>query len=44
MLLFIVPVFAGMFAGFGAELPAPTRFLVFLSGLMKIARPAGRVA
>ena len=41
MLLFIVPVFAGLFAGFNAQLPAPTRFLVFLSGLMKFFAPLG---
>ncbi len=44
MLLFIVPVFAGLFAGFDAQLPAPTRFLVFLSGLMKFMAPLGVVA
>lgn len=31
MILFIVPVFAGMFDDFGAELPGPTKFLIFLS-------------
>jgi len=36
MLLFIVPVFAGMFASLGGELPAPTRILVALSGLLKV--------
>lgn len=41
MLLFIVPVFVGLFAGFDAQLPAPTRFLVFLSGLMKFLAPLG---
>ena len=44
MLLFIVPVFVGLFADFEAELPAPTRLLVALSGLMKIAAPLGLVA
>jgi type IV pilus assembly protein PilC len=39
MLLFIVPVFVGLFADFDSQLPAPTRFLVFLSGLMKWAAP-----
>lgn len=39
MLLFIVPVFAGMFEDLGGELPAPTKVLVFLSGAMKIAAP-----
>ncbi len=43
MLLFIVPVFVGLFADFDSELPAPTRFLVFLSGLMKIIAPLGLV-
>jgi type IV pilus assembly protein PilC len=43
MLLFIVPVFVGLFADFDSELPAPTRLLVFLSGLMKIAAPIGFV-
>ena len=40
MLLFIVPVFASMFDGLGAPLPAPTRLLVFLSSAMKILAPA----
>jgi len=35
MLLFIVPIFAGMFSSLGGQLPAPTRFLVFLSTVMK---------
>ena len=35
MILFIVPVFASMFADFGAALPAPTQFLVDLSGHLK---------
>jgi len=39
MLLFIIPVFAEMFAGLGGELPAPTKFLVFLSGLLKATFP-----
>ena len=34
MLVFIVPVFENMFAGLGGELPLPTKFLVWLSGLM----------
>jgi type IV pilus assembly protein PilC len=34
MLVFIVPVFQEMFAGLGGELPLPTQFLVWLSGLM----------
>ncbi|MFZ5850066.1 MAG: type II secretion system F family protein [Actinomycetota bacterium] len=37
MLLFIVPTFAGMFSSLGGTLPAPTRLLVFLSGVLKIA-------
>jgi type IV pilus assembly protein PilC len=43
MLLFIVPVFVGLFADFDSELPAPTRFLVFLSGLLKLLAPLGIV-
>ena len=36
MLLFIVPVFAGMFESLGgAQLPAPTRFLMALSDALK---------
>lgn len=35
MLLFIVPVFAGMFTSLGGELPLPTRILVMLSDLLK---------
>ena len=34
MLIFIVPVFQGMFAQFGGELPLPTQVLVTLSGNM----------
>ena len=41
MLLFIVPVFVGLFADFEAELPLPTRVLVALSGLMKVVVPLG---
>ncbi len=44
MLLFIVPVFVGLFADFDTQLPAPTRFLVWLSGLMKVLAPLGLVA
>ncbi len=44
MLLFIVPVFEGMFASMGATLPPPTRFLVFLSNQMKIVAPLGFVS
>ena len=43
MLLFVVPVFAKMFTGLGGELPAPTKVLVFLSGMMKWAVPIGLV-
>jgi type IV pilus assembly protein PilC len=43
MLLFIVPVFAKMFDDLGAELPAPTQALVFLSAAMKVAAPVGAV-
>ena len=39
MLLFIVPVFAGMFASLGGELPLPTRILVTMSAIMKILAP-----
>jgi type IV pilus assembly protein PilC len=39
MLLFIVPVFANMFTELGADLPAPTQFLVTLSGLMRYLAP-----
>lgn len=39
MLLFIVPVFKNMFDGLGGTLPAPTLFLVWLSGVMKWLAP-----
>jgi type IV pilus assembly protein PilC len=39
MLLFIVPTFKEMFASLGGTLPAPTRFLVFLSELLKATMP-----
>jgi type IV pilus assembly protein PilC len=39
MLLFIVPVFAGMFKDLGGTLPAPTRVLVFLSAALKMTAP-----
>ena len=39
MLLFIVPVFSGMFTSLGGELPAPTKVLVFMSALMKWTAP-----
>jgi type IV pilus assembly protein PilC len=35
MLRFIVPVFAKMFAGLGAELPAPTRFVLGISNFLQ---------
>ncbi|MBT3194359.1 MAG: type II secretion system F family protein [Verrucomicrobia bacterium] len=35
MIVFIVPVFGEMFADFGAELPAPTQFLLNLSDGLK---------
>jgi type IV pilus assembly protein PilC len=35
MLTYIVPIFAKMFAGFGAELPAPTRIVLSLSGFIR---------
>src|SRR5450756_3207719 len=44
MLLFIVPVFAEMFAGLGGQLPLPTQILVYLSQAMKIAAPILLVA
>ena len=37
MLLFIVPIFANMFASLGGKLPPLTQFLVFLSNALKIA-------
>jgi type IV pilus assembly protein PilC len=37
MLLFIVPVFEGIFADLGQQLPLPTRILVGLSQFLKIA-------
>ncbi len=39
MLIFIVPIFAKMFHDMGATLPAPTRFLVFMSSVMKFGAP-----
>ncbi|MBI5771502.1 MAG: type II secretion system F family protein [Verrucomicrobia bacterium] len=35
LLIFVIPVFASMFADFGAKLPAPTQFLIDLSNFMK---------
>ena len=42
MLLFIVPVFEGMFDDLGGTLPAPTRILVFLSNMLKVGFPVSR--
>lgn len=39
MLLFIVPVFANMFASLGGELPLPTRILVVMSSGLKVIAP-----
>ena len=39
MLLFIVPVFANLFAGLGGQLPLPTRVLVLLSDILKNLMP-----
>jgi type IV pilus assembly protein PilC len=39
MLIFIVPTFAKMFDGLGAELPMPTQILVNLSNFLKTAAP-----
>jgi type IV pilus assembly protein PilC len=44
MLLFIVPIFEGMFADLGGSLPAPTQFLVWMSGVMKWLAPVLAVA
>ncbi|WP_353572047.1 type II secretion system F family protein [Candidatus Albibeggiatoa sp. nov. BB20] len=35
LLIFVVPVFADLFSGFGADLPALTAFVVYLSDLLK---------
>ncbi|MEK7991567.1 MAG: type II secretion system F family protein [Thiotrichaceae bacterium] len=35
LLIFVVPVFADLFSGFGADLPALTAFVVHLSDLLK---------
>lgn len=37
MLLFIVPVFANIFAGLDAKLPAPTLFMVAAGNVLKVA-------
>jgi type IV pilus assembly protein PilC len=39
MLVFVVPVFSGMFEDLGGELPLPTKVLVFLSGAMRYMLP-----
>ncbi|HEU0131442.1 MAG TPA: type II secretion system F family protein [Mycobacteriales bacterium] len=39
MLIFIVPVFAKMFADLGSTLPAPTRLLVFISSQLRTFLP-----
>ena len=39
MIIFIVPVFAGMYKDFGSELPGPTQFLVSLSNGAKKYSP-----
>lgn len=38
MLIFVVPVFQGLFESFGGQLPGPTQFLVDLSNTMKDPR------
>jgi len=35
LIIFIVPVFADMFGGFGADLPGPTQFLLNISNFIK---------
>ena len=44
MLLFIVPIFAGLFASLGGTLPLPTRILVMLSQALKTFFPVLLVA
>lgn len=39
MMLFIVPIFEGMFEDLGGQLPLPTQILVTLSNYMKIIAP-----
>jgi type IV pilus assembly protein PilC len=39
MLIFIVPVFAGMFKTLGGTLPLPTKILVFLSNELRLFAP-----
>jgi type IV pilus assembly protein PilC len=40
MLIFIVPVFADMFAQLGGQLPLPTQVLVYASDILRFAAPA----
>lgn len=35
MLVYVIPVFAQMFADFGGTLPAPTKFVMILSGIVQ---------
>jgi type IV pilus assembly protein PilC len=44
MLLFIVPVFKGLFDDLGGTLPAPTRVLIFMSNMLKLGFPVLVVA
>jgi type IV pilus assembly protein PilC len=44
MLIFIVPVFEGMFEDLGGELPLPTKILVMMSSGMRFAGPVLLVA
>lgn len=44
MLIFIVPIFQEMFAGFGGDLPLPTLVLVWVSQIMPIVVPILLVA
>jgi type IV pilus assembly protein PilC len=39
MLIFIVPVFAGMFDSLGGELPFPTQMLVYASDILRFSAP-----
>lgn len=39
MLIFVVPVFTGMFKELGGELPLPTKILVFLSSTLRFLLP-----
>src|SRR5882672_4670019 len=39
LLIFVIPVFAAMFADFGAKLPLPTQMLIDLSNFMKAMPP-----